>query len=383
MGKEQLPELFLEQIESLLGQQTSSFLESYQQPRTYGLRFNELKAALSPSQKQEIIDLFELEPIPWCSEGYYYKEDARPGKHPYHTAGLYYIQEPSAMSAVELLDPKPGERILDLAAAPGGKSSHIASKLQGQGVLISNEIHPERAKILAENVERMGITNAVVTCAAPDELASRFPATFDRIMLDAPCSGEGMFRKDPRAITEWSPGLVDLCVTRQFDILEQAYVMLKPGGTIAYSTCTFNVKENEDMMRRFTENFPDMEIIQMKRLWPHLERGEGHFVAVLHKNEEQTEEDNSRSRKIRGRKDKRGTNYKAEQTALQELESWIQQELPGYTLPSGNPLLFGESLYLLPGGELLHQDLLKGLKIPRAGLHAAQMKKNRIEPAMH
>ncbi|MDR0270646.1 RsmF rRNA methyltransferase first C-terminal domain-containing protein [Paenibacillus sp.] len=372
MGKETLPSAYIEQMKPMLGGDLPAFLYSYDLARTQGLRFNGLKT--SPELEKSVISMFDLKPVPWCPSGYYYTEATRPGKHPYHQAGLYYIQEPSAMSAVELLDPQPGETILDLAAAPGGKSTHIASKMNGQGLLISNEIHPERAKILAENVERMGISNALVTCASPDELSRRFLKAFDRIMLDAPCSGEGMFRKDPKALEEWSPSMVDMCAARQRDILDHAYLMLKPGGTMAYSTCTFNRSENEDMMEYFTRSYPDMEIAVMKRLWPHQEDGEGHFVAVLRKKENtDPAEAGKRSRK---QQDK-GKN-KTEQAALRDFEAWSAEELPGFSLPVGTPVLFGESLYLLPSSEPLN---ISGLKIPRAGLHLAYLKKNRIEPA--
>lgn len=375
MGKENLPSAYIEEMKPILGGDLPAFLHSYDLPRTQGLRFNNLKA--TPELKQAVISLFDLRPVPWCPSGYYYPEGSRPGKHAYHQAGLYYIQEPSAMSAVELLDPKPGETVLDLAAAPGGKSTHIASKMNGEGLLISNEIHPDRAKILAENVERMGISNALVTCAAPDELSRRFPAAFDRIMLDAPCSGEGMFRKDPKAMEEWSPAMVDLCATRQRDILDHAYAMLKPGGTLAYSTCTFNRSENEDMMEHFTTAYPDMTLVEMRRLWPHHEAGEGHFVALLSKQEASDPEGGGKDRK-RPRKTQDKGRKTAEQAALRDFASWAAEELPGYQVPAGSPVLFGDALYLVPVPEMLD---IAGLKLPRAGLHLAHMKKNRIEPA--
>ncbi|WP_339321549.1 RsmF rRNA methyltransferase first C-terminal domain-containing protein [Paenibacillus sp. FSL W8-0194] len=372
MGKESLPSAYIEQMKSILGGDLPAFLHSYDLPRTHGLRFNESKA--TAALQENVIRMFDLKPVPWCSTGYYYNESARPGKHPYHQAGLYYIQEPSAMSAVEMLDPQPGETVLDLAAAPGGKSTHIASKMRGRGLLVSNEIHPERAKILAENVERMGIANSVVTCAPPDELSRRFPEAFDRIMLDAPCSGEGMFRKDPNALAEWSPAMVDLCAARQRDILDHAYLMLKPGGTMAYSTCTFNLSENEEMMAHFTSAYPDMELVSMKRLWPHEENGEGHFVAVLRKKDDG--ERTGKQKRTRKPQDK-GKN-KAELAAYRDFASWAAEELPGFVPPAGTPVLFGEALYLLPSTEPLPID---GLKVPRAGLHLAHLKKNRVEPA--
>jgi NOL1/NOP2/sun family putative RNA methylase len=279
----QLPEAFIRQMKDMLGPEADRFLDSYNAPRTFGLRINPLKKADFAAIMEEMTPLFGLEPVPWCKAGYYYDEQARPGKHPYHAAGLYYIQEPSAMISAELLDPKPGEVVLDLAAAPGGKTTQIAGKMSGIGLLVANEIHPARAKILSENVERCGIPNAIVTSAAPDELSRRFPLFFDRIMLDAPCSGEGMFRKDEDAISEWSEAHVDMCAARQADILDHAAAMLKPGGRLVYSTCTFNRRENEETITAFCDRHPEFEVAFMERIWPHESRGEGHFAAILHK----------------------------------------------------------------------------------------------------
>ncbi|WP_019911794.1 RsmB/NOP family class I SAM-dependent RNA methyltransferase [Paenibacillus sp. HW567] len=383
MNEERLPAAYTARIREMLGQEADAFLESYNARRTQGLRFNTLKSASASGQDaaEHAISSFGLTPVPWCPSGYYYEEPARPGRHAFHAAGLYYIQEPSAMSAAELLAPLPGESVLDLAAAPGGKTTHIAALMKGQGLLVSNEIHPERAKILAENVERLGIPHAIVTCAAPGDLSRRFPAVFDRIMLDAPCSGEGMFRKDPAAIDEWSPGHVEMCAARQWDILQDAYLMLKPGGSLAYSTCTFNRTENEETILRFLDSYPDMELIAERRLWPHLEQGEGHFVALLRKavSEEAVQ---SRSKRGGGRGKNASRPLSAVRDAYQQFMSWAAAELPGFT-GQGVPLLFGESLYLLPEAfsASLHTGLLEGLKVPRAGLHVAHLKKNRIEPA--
>ncbi|AIQ52053.1 RsmF rRNA methyltransferase first C-terminal domain-containing protein [Paenibacillus sp. FSL R7-0331] len=384
MNEERLPAAFTAAMKEMLGQEADAFLHSYSLPRTQSLRFNTLKSIYAGAPAEHSVSLFSLTTVPWCSTGYYYEDPARPGRHPYHAAGLYYIQEPSAMSAAELLAPIPGETVLDLAAAPGGKTTHLASLMQGQGLLVSNEIHPERAKILAENVERLGISHALVTSAAPGELSRRFPEVFDRIMLDAPCSGEGMFRKDPSAMSEWSPDHVKMCAERQWDILQDAYIMLKPGGSMVYSTCTFNRLENEDTVSRFTAAYPDMKVVTQKRLWPHLEKGEGHFVALLHKAAASgSVETDSRGKKRSGGKSKNGPRVHASlRDAYQQFLGWAATELPGFT-GGGIPLLFGESLYLLPEAfnERLHTGLLEGLKVPRAGLHIAHLKKNRIEPA--
>lgn len=278
-----LPDSFVHKMSKQLGDQAQAFLDCYQQQRTYGLRINTLKVDAAVEINLLLNELQPLKPVPWCPNGYYYDEEARPGLHPYHDAGVYYIQEPSAMSVVELLDPQPGELILDLAAAPGGKSSHIAEKLQGKEVLVTNEIYPARAKALSQNIERMGIKNAIVTNCSPDQLVERFPFCFDRVLLDAPRSGEGMFRKNPRTAEEWSPELVSFCAARQRDILLAAVTLLKPGGILVYSTCTFSREENEHNMEWLLQQFPEMSLIQTERIWPHLQHGEGHYVAVLQK----------------------------------------------------------------------------------------------------
>jgi NOL1/NOP2/sun family putative RNA methylase len=379
----QLPQAYVERIRVMLGAATDDFLSSYNQPKTQGLRVNPLKIPLTEAAIQPIIDTFHLEPVPWCATGFYYDEAlVRPGKHPFHAAGLYYIQEPSAMSVVELLHPQPGEVVLDLAAAPGGKSTQIAGKMQGKGLLIANEIHPARAKILSENIERMGVTNAVVTCCTPEQLAVRFPLFFDKIMLDAPCSGEGMFRKDPDVIAEWSPDHVTMCAIRQLDILRQALLMLKPNGLIAYSTCTFSSEENESVITTILEEFPQFELVQTERIWPHLARGEGHFSAILHKKAEDTETPTSLKRQIYI-PEKRKNLPKVVSEAWVLFEAFAELYTPGLALGLGEPLLFGDQLYYLPHAEncAFHGEHLKTLKVLRPGLHLGTIKKNRIEPA--
>ncbi|SEB75526.1 RsmB/NOP family class I SAM-dependent RNA methyltransferase [Paenibacillus sp. GP183] len=374
-----LPADYIERMRLLLGEDSEKFLSSYEAARTHGLRFNMGKINAGCSAAEEIIEQFGLEPIPWCEPGYYYDESARPGKHPYHAAGLYYIQEPSAMSVVELLDPKPGDVVLDLAAAPGGKSTHIADKLQGEGLLIANEIHLARAKILSENIERMGIANCVVMNASPDRLAERFPGFFDKIMLDAPCSGEGMIRKDPNAAAEWSVDLVRKCATRQMDILPDAVRMLKPGGILAYSTCTFNREENEDTIQALIERFPELELLQTERIWPHLHKGEGHFAAILKKNAEYTED--LREKIKPGQKSDKTNKLMSEAISL--FEDFQKQVLPGFRLGPGEPLLFGNQLYHLPyaAGCSFGDQTLQSLKVVRPGLHLGEVKKTRFIPA--
>lgn len=390
----QLPEAFIHNMRTILGPRLDSFLRSYSEPRVYGLRMNPLKSYDPKLVMAYAEDAFGLQPVPWCPAGYYYNEASRPGKHPYHAAGLYYIQEPSAMTAAELLDPQPGEVILDLAAAPGGKTTQIAGRMRGQGVLVANEIHPARAKILSENAERCGVVNAIVTSAAPDELSRRFPALFDRIMLDAPCSGEGMFRKDEGAIAEWSDAHVAMCAARQADILEHAAIMLKPGGRLVYSTCTFNRSENEDAIAAFCKVNPAFELLQTERIWPHESRGEGHFVAVLRKAADSTAMHSTRDdRRNRGgsgagsgRHDSGGRAKKGIAGDMAMLHSFAEAALPGdgFELGPGEPLRFGDALYWLPhtaSGSPIRAGDLKGLKVARPGLHLGDIRTNRIEPS--
>jgi 16S rRNA C967 or C1407 C5-methylase (RsmB/RsmF family)/NOL1/NOP2/fmu family ribosome biogenesis protein len=396
-----LPSAFTAQMAAMLDSGLESFLASYDAPRTYGLRVNPRKLPPGSPVHADIQNTFHLEPVPWCPTGFYYEEETRPGKHPFHAAGLYYLQEPSAMSSAELLSPEPGETVLDLAGAPGGKSTQISGKLGNSGLLIANEIHPARSLILSENVERMGAANTVVVSAAPDKLAERFPAFFDKIMLDAPCSGEGMFRKDPDAIREWSPSHVDMCAARQLDIIRYAIAMLKPGGTLGYSTCTFNKQENEDLITRVLEEYPALRLKAMERIWPHLSKGEGHFVAVLQlltgdsgeaeptlKAGHSPDAASSTSRpdkKHRPRSPGKSSSLTKQTTEAWELfQAFADASLNGMDwLPGGEPLLFGEQLYWLPQGRggVLHSSFLEGLRTPRPGLHLAAVKKNRVEPA--
>ena len=297
----------------MLQDEYEEFENSFDGDRYHALRINPLKAErdkVMESMKSVYGEEISFEKVPWSENGYYYDRKIQPGKHPYHEAGVYYIQEPSAMAPVTLLDPQPGERILDLCAAPGGKSTQIAAAMKGKGILICNEIHPARAKILSENVERMGIRNAIVTNETPDRLEERFAGYFDRILVDAPCSGEGMFRKNEEATEEWSPENVHMCADRQDDVIEAAYQMLRPGGILCYSTCTFAPAENEGTISRLLARHEDMSICEIPeeqydkgfqpgrpewsekqvegiektiRLWPHRLKGEGHYAAVLKK----------------------------------------------------------------------------------------------------
>lgn len=253
---------------------------------------------LRPGVKLEIVqDAMpgDYPPVPWAENAYYLAEESETGRHVLHAAGAYYLQEPSAMAAVSALDVEPGQRVLDLCAAPGGKATQIAARLAGKGVLVANEIVPSRARVLSQNIERMGVRNAIVTNEAPDKLAGRWQGYFDRVLVDAPCSGEGMFRRTPESLTEWKPGTPAGCAARQWQVLENAAEMLCEGGILVYSTCTFNETENEEVVTDFLNRHAEYEPEAFSlpgvgdapngtiRLWPHRLRGEGHFVARLRK----------------------------------------------------------------------------------------------------
>lgn len=386
------PELFEARMQSLLGAEYTEFLASYDRPRNVGLRVNPLKTEAVPD-----LSRFGLTPVPWAKYGYYYDPNTRPGLSAYHEAGLYYLQEPSAMAPAGLLDVRPGMKVLDLCAAPGGKTTQLAAALKGEGLLICNEINPKRAKILARNIERLGIANALVLNEHPQKLEERFAGFFDRILVDAPCSGEGMFRKEEAAVTDWSPETVDMCARRQGEILHSAAKMLKPGGRLVYSTCTFAPQENEGAVSRFVESHPAFSVVAVDapwfdpgrsawtddpaegiertfRLWPHKLRGEGHYAAVLEKS----------SDFIVGRADpcppggtrKNGGQGSGRPTGQKELLAAFCKD-NGLSLPAGKLLPFGQSLFLVP------EDMpeLHGLKVLRPGLELGQVLKNRFEPA--
>lgn len=389
-----LPELFLQRMQEQLGEEYESFLESYDRERHQALRINALKnTECGEDVVRKLTGLFRLEPVPWAEDGYYYDPETQPGKHAYHEAGLYYIQEPSAMAPLSFLDVKPGDRVLDLCAAPGGKSTQIGAKLRGKGLLVSNEINPSRARILSENVERMGLINVCVANESPEKLAEMFPGYFDRILVDAPCSGEGMFRKNETALAEWSPENVRLCGERQDGILKCAAEMLRSGGRMVYSTCTFSEWENEGSVRRFLSGCPEFELVKglefqvqsgaeaekfdgMLRLYPHRIRGEGHFLAVLQKRGKVPE--GYRSSALSGTVRAALKQYCGEWRefcAENLLDSAENIFYPGGQKPQY--LRFGDNLYLIP------EDFpgLKGLKILRPGLHLGEIKKNRFEPS--
>lgn len=283
----ELPREFLDRMRVQLGNSFPAFVQSYEQEPIKAIRVNTLKISTENFIK---ISPFALSPTPWEPSGFFVEGEGL-GRTVLHAAGAYYVQEPSAMSAVPELEAKAGERVLDLCSAPGGKGTQIAQYMNGEGVLVLNEPVSSRRDILAQNVERLGIKNATITCADPDFLANVFVNYFDKILVDAPCSGEGMFKKEPNAIPEWSPQNVAMCAQRQARILEAADKMLSGGGRIVYSTCTFSTEEDEGQIENFLKSHQNYKLTKMKKLLPHEVKGEGHFVAVLEKTDGERAED--------------------------------------------------------------------------------------------
>lgn len=382
-----LPPEFLKKMEMLLGEnEYVKFLETYNQPRHFGLRVNTQKISVEEFLK---ISPFNLEPVPWTSDGFYYPEGVSPGRHPYYHAGLYYIQEPSAMLPGQILGALPGERVLDLCAAPGGKTVQLAAAMKGRGLLIANDINTDRVKALVKNIELCGVRNAIVLNEAPEKLLMSFEGWFDRILVDAPCSGEGMFRKDEDAARSWESFKCEVCAGMQKDILQSVDRLLKPGGTLVYSTCTFSPEEDEEMIAQFLNNHSDYEIVDIPktagmeggrpewsdgnpglagtaRLWPHRVRGEGHFAAMLRK----------------GGKPPEGTIYKTGTASRFNCDTlpaaylrFAEQNLN--ILPEGCYFQKGRNLYMLP--ETLPD--LDGLKVAKFGWFMGELEKDRFEPS--
>lgn len=388
-----LPPIFLQKMQSLLGTDYPALIESLKLPPTSGLRANTLK--ISPQILSEQLP-YTLLPVPWCPAGFWLKDtqpgDAQPspGRHPYHAAGLYYLQEPSAMAAAEALSPQPGERVLDLCAAPGGKTTHLAALMDGRGLLVANEIHPKRAWELAENLERWGARHVVITSASAAQLALRFPAFFDSILVDAPCSGEGMFRKSDEARRDWSCELVMSCALRQAAILEQAVKMIKPGGRLVYSTCTFNPDENERILAQLLDNHPEFsvhvlptpagaetgrvewagaarrapEMAGALRLWPHRGCGEGHFITAIQRSHAPSSEeiDLVRSRQSYSRRPREAgkpdsKNMQARQAFHEFCDACLHEQACNDLFSSNRLALVGTYLYALPDGSHAFDDL--------------------------
>jgi 16S rRNA C967 or C1407 C5-methylase (RsmB/RsmF family)/NOL1/NOP2/fmu family ribosome biogenesis protein len=302
MAPVRLPEAFVARMRELLGPEAAAFFDSYRRPAQRAVRANPLK--LDPADLPALLGI-DPDPVPWCPEASFLPEAARVGSSLAHAAGLCYVQEPSALAVGEALDVRPGQRVLDLAAAPGGKATQAAARLGGDGVVVANEVQRSRVQALADNLDRWGSWRTVLAAETVAGLAGRLPGAFDRVLLDAPCSGEGLFRRNPAAAAQWRPGHVRGSAERQRGLLADAARLVGPGGVLVYATCTFAPEENEGQIAWFLTTHPDWEVLDLPmhpgfapgrpdwtpagppdltrtvRLWPHHLRGEGHFIAKL------------------------------------------------------------------------------------------------------
>lgn len=378
-----LPEQFEIRMRDMLGQEFLDYQNSLDMPSFHGLRVNTSKISVEEFLR---ISPFSLKPVPWCSNGFYYEDTVQPAKHPYYYAGLYYIQEPSAMTPASVLPIHEGDRVLDICAAPGGKSTELAAKLKGTGLLVSNDISNSRAKALLKNLELFGVSNMLVMSEPSNTIAEHFPGFFDKILIDAPCSGEGMFRKANSMIKAWESNGVDLFVNLQQSILREMVKCLRPGGTMVYSTCTFSPEENEQAMDYLLELDEQLELVELpmyegfdtghpdwsrtgnpdvqkcRRLWPHRIQGEGHFVAMLKKKDINNQY---------------GVNW--HHSTKVKLPDGVSEFLNDihWDWDMSRMELQKDRLYYLPEA----MPDVKGLRLLRNGLFLGECKKNRFEPS--
>ncbi|MGN1166754.1 MAG: RsmF rRNA methyltransferase first C-terminal domain-containing protein [Lachnospiraceae bacterium] len=379
-----LPEVFEQKMRELLKEEFPEYIACYEEPRYYGLRVNTLKISVEDFKK---ICPFEIRPIPWIENGFYYDgENVVPSKHPYYFAGLYYLQEPSAMTPASRLPVEQGDKVLDVCAAPGGKATELGAKLGNTGVLIANDLSNSRAKGLLKNVEVFGIGNVLVLSEEPGKLENYFPEYFDKILIDAPCSGEGMFRKDKKMVKAWEEHGPEFFSNIQKSIILQAARMLKPGGMMLYSTCTFDSRENEQVIEHLLKEYPEFHVVPMKdyegfchgmpeftdlkneeiadtvRIFPHRMKGEGHYLALLQKG--QTVSNFSYALPRKGKK-----------KLPEDLELFLKDI--SWELDSTRMDIHAEKVYYMP------EDIpdVKGIRFLRTGLLLGELKKNRFEPS--
>ena len=383
MSELKLSEEYLNKMRDLLGEEEfSAYLKSFDEVRLYGLRVNTAK--ITPEAFPELVS-WDLKPVPWIPNGFYYEGTERPAKDPYYYAGLYYLQEPSAMTPAMLLPVEPGDRVLDLCGAPGGKSTELGVKLAGKGVLISNDISNSRAKALLKNLELWGISNICVTSETPDKLADVFGPWFDKILIDAPCSGEGMFRKDDDIVKSYEERGPEYYSEIQKEITDQAVRMLAPGGLLLYSTCTFSRCEDEEIICHILENHQEMDLIRLPlfegasggigldgciRLFPHKIKGEGHFISLLRKNGGGAERTAAGSRE-RSRTEPQGKKGPALPTELTDFLALMNREFDDSRI-----MIKNDSVYYLPENFVPAKEL----RYLRTGLLLGELKNKRFEP---
>lgn len=382
-----LPAQFEKNMRDLLGAEYEDYLKCFEEPRHYGLRVNTSKISVEEFLK---IAPWPLKPVPWIKNGFYYDGDTyQPAKHPYYFAGLYYLQEPSAMTPADRLPVESGERVLDVCAAPGGKATELGTRLNGTGVLAANDLSSSRAKGLLKNLELFGIGNVLVLSEEPGRLVPYFKEYFDKILIDAPCSGEGMFRKDKKMLRSWEEHGPEYFSKIQRNIVTQAAEMLRPGGMLLYSTCTFSSLENEQTIEYLLKEYPEFEICEMEsyggfvpgrpdvtdskdenfkktvRIFPHRMKGEGHFLALVKKGED--------SGRMRTKETPRPVSKSVRLPAeLEEFFSSVKKEMDYSRLD-----IRGEKVYYMPA------DIprLNGIRFLRTGLLLGELKRKRFEPS--
>ena len=390
-----LPVLFEEKMKRLLGPEYDNYLSCFNEPRHYGLRVNTSKISVEDFLK---IAPWHLEPVPWIRNGFYYDgEKDQPAKHPYYFAGLYYLQEPSAMTPADRLPVEPGDRVLDLCAAPGGKATELGARLMGDGLLAANDLSASRARGLLKNLELFGVGNLLLLCEEPGRLIPYFYEYFDKILIDAPCSGEGMFRKDRKMIRAWEEHGPDYFSKIQKSLITQAAQMLRPGGMLLYSTCTFSPEENEQTVEYLLEKDSRFEVCEMKgyegfcqgipemaardfalkeelrktvRIFPHKMKGEGHFLALLRKRVDRNSDEKTPAGSVR---DQAGNSGKSQMPAeLTEFLSCLTRNFDSERIK-----IRGSSVYYMPE----RFPDLKGIRFLRTGLLLGELKKKRFEPS--
>lgn len=383
-----LPAPFLDRMKEMLGDDFDKFLESFHAPRTFGLRVNTARISCGDFEK---ICPFPIRPIPWIANGYFYDEESRPSRCPYYQAGLYYLQEPSAMTPASRIPIEPGDYVLDMCAAPGGKATAAGAALEGKGLLVANDISTSRARALLRNLELFGIPNVFVANEAPAKLVKFFPEFFDKIILDAPCSGEGMFRKEDALAKDWTPEKSAELAAIQRELLSQAAEMLRPGGLLLYSTCTFAPAEDEGAVSYLLEQRNDMELLPIEgyegfsegvpswgngderlrncvRIFPHKMHGEGHFLALFRKAGEAAKAVSAPS-------------VKPDKNAFPLIEEFLKElglkTLGGLPFDWSRVEIRGDKVYYLPPVSCN----FRGITFLRNGLYLGDLKKNRFEPS--
>jgi NOL1/NOP2/sun family putative RNA methylase len=394
-----LPGTFQARMGELLGDEAPALLDALRRPAERAVRANPLK--LDPAELPGLLGI-DPDPVPWCREGFFLPEGARVGDTVAHAAGLCYVQEPSAMAVGAALDVRPGQRVLDLAAAPGGKTTLIAGRLGAAGVVVANELQRSRVQALADNLDRWGSARTMLAAETVARLAERLPGAFDRVLLDAPCSGEGLFRRNPAAATQWRPGHVRGNAERQRALLADAAALVRPGGVLVYSTCTFAPEENEQQVAGFLTAHPDWELLEIPahdgftpgrpdwspgappqlartvRLWPHRLRGEGHFIAKLaHPGERESIPTRPRGPRRGKVRDRVAGGARSSTGPAAVLEAWTGFAADALEGDPGEVAVVGERTYLVPDAEVAGS----GVRLVRPGLLVGRVRPGRFEPA--